>query len=170
MTNPAITNIINKLNEVFATADAKVLERSLIWIEERAVAVREFEKAEDAKPRNESLRFTNNSRFYETVFSIAGGKTWYRTIKDNNAVGRAVKMTKHCQRVAEARNATITNKLVKAEVTEVINSEWSYTNDGFNGSFQVNTNKGEKRIKIDTIYAGGYNIQCLHLRTLVSVR
>lgn len=35
---------------------------------------------------------------------------------------------------------------------------------------EVNTESGIKRVKIETILAGGYNVQCLHYRTLVNVK
>ena len=67
-------------------------------------------------------------------------------------------------------NATIAAKLAKAGVDEVEGAEFTRTNDGFNGLFVVNTPTGPKSVHIETITAGGYNIQCLHLRVLVTVR
>jgi hypothetical protein len=55
-------------------------------------------------------------------------------------------------------------------VVEVISEEFYRTADGFNGEFVVDTNAGRKTVTVNTVYAGGYNIQCLHLRVLVKVR
>lgn len=79
-------------------------------------------------------------------------------------------MEKNCEATAKKRNASIARKLEKAGVTEVINEDYTYTKDGFNGCFVVETDKGRKVATVDTIYAGGYNIQCLHLRVLVRVK
>lgn len=70
----------------------------------------------------------------------------------------------------KARNANIANKLIKAEITQVLSSVFTRTSDGFNGIFKVETNKGPKVVTVDTIYAGGYNIQCFHIRVLVKVK
>lgn len=77
---------------------------------------------------------------------------------------------KNCAATVAKRNATIAAKLEKAGVTEVVSEQFTYTKDGFDGVFVVNTDAGMKRVKINTIRAGGYNIQCLHLRVLVSVK
>lgn len=98
----------------------------------------------------------------------AGGKTWYNVFRYgyNNQVEEFV--TKNCKAIAESRNANIAKKL--DGVTEVLSTEVAYSRDGFNGTFKVNTNKGVKTVTIQTIYAGGYNIQCFHQRTLVKVK
>ncbi len=161
----ATAAIVAKLNEVFAPMDVKVLAASQEWAKGRAQAIRDFKASDEYK----ELR-GNAWALYDKLYAIAGGKTWYNVFNGNSAAGIEAFMVKNCAAIAEKRNANIAAKLAKAGVTEVVSEEFNRTNDGFNGVFVVNTNAGKKVVTIDTIYAGGYNIQCLHLRVLVKVK
>lgn len=161
----AIDQITTKLEEVFAPMDAKVLEGTQAWAKGRVAAIKEFQASDEYQ----SIRF-NAWKLYGRLHSIAGGKTWYNLLSGNSPATIKAFVQKNCKAIADRRNASITAKLVKAGVTEVISEEFTSTNDGFNGVFVVNTDAGKKKVTIETIYAGGYNIQCLHLRVLVRVK
>lgn len=161
----ATTKIIAQLNEVFAPMDAEVLSASQEWAKDRMQALRELKATEEYK----ATRFDAYKRC-AMLHAIAGGKTWYNVFQGRNEVMVAEFVEKNCAAIVANRNASIAAKLNKAGVTEVVDQEFAYTNDGFNGFFRVNTNAGSKRVTINTIRAGGYNIQCLHLRVLVHVK
>lgn len=161
----AFKAIEKALAPIFAELDAKVLAQSLVWVEERAAALVEFMASDEYQ----ELR-RDAFKVYPRMFDICGGKTWYTVINSNGVAGRKTFVEKNCKAIAAKRNATIANKLEKAGVTEVKTEQVSYTKDGFNGFFVVDTNTGEKHVKIQTIYAGGYNIQCAHLRVLCKVK
>jgi hypothetical protein len=158
-----ISNILNKLTEVFAPMDAQVLEDTQAWAKGRVKAISEFKKSDEYKTICSSSR-------YEKLFALAGGKTWYNVFDGRNASMIEECVIKHCAAVAAKRNKSIEAKLIKAGVFEVISETFVHTNDGFNGIFVVMTDSGKKVVTIDTILAGGYNIQCLHLRVLVKVK
>ena len=107
---------------------------------------------------------------YDRLHEIAGGKTWYNVFNGRNTKLVEEFMVKNCEMTAKKRNASIAKKLEKAGVTEVLSEEFHRTNDGFNGTFVVDTDKGHKTVTVETILAGGYNIVCLHLRVLVRVK
>ena len=163
----ATTKIMNKLEEIFAPMDAKVLEASKQWAKERQNAIYDFQKSEEYK---ELKGAQNTWKRYDHLFAIAGGKTWYKIFTSYGGESLEEFITKNCAKIAANRNAKIAAKLQKSGVTEVISESFTNTNDGFNGVFIVNTDGGQKRVTIDTVYAGGYNIQCLHLRVLVKVK
>lgn len=165
-TNPAITTIMQSLNEVFAPMDAEVLASSLVWIEERKAALAAYLASDEAN----EMRRKDYWGFYNRRFAICGGKTWHAVISENGAEGRAAFMRKNCAATAEKRNASIAAKLAKAGVTDVVETTYTRTSDGFDGTFVVQTDAGRKTVTVNTIRAGGYNIQCLHLRVLTRVR
>ena len=161
----ATTAIISRLNEVFAPMDAQVLDSTQEWAKGRAQALREFKASDDYK-----AICRDAARLYSRLFGIAGGKTWYNVFNGNSQAIISEFVAKNCAATAAKRNASIAAKLNKTGVNEVISEELARTKDGFNGTFVVNTDAGRKVVRVETIQAGGYNIQCLHLRVLVKVR
>ena len=159
----ATKQIMQKLDEVFAPMDAKVLEASKKWGVERYEAVKEFICSKEYK------EITNTTKKYDKLYEIAGGKTWYNVFNGRNKKLIEEFMVKNCEMTVKKRNASIAKKLDKAGVSEVLGETLYDTKDGFNGFFKVVTDKGIKNVSVDTILAGGYNIQCLHLRVLVKV-
>ena len=101
--------------------------------------------------------------------SIAGGKGALAAI----VVGRHDEYINknHAARV-EKRNALLIGKLQKLGITELAEQVQADSPDGtgFNGEYRVSTNQGNKRIMVKTVFAGGYHIQCAHLRVLVNVK
>lgn len=164
MTN-AQQRILAKLNEVFAPLDADVLENSQKWAIGRVNAIREFKASDEYQAiRRDAFRL------YARLHEIAGGKTWYNVFNGRSMEQIAEFVEKNCEAIAAKRNASIAAKLAKAGVTEVVSEEFTFSPDGFNGVFVVATDAGNKRVTIQTIIAGGYNIQCRHLRVLVKVK
>lgn len=148
------------IEEVLKEYDAKYLKNLLETIPTRLQAVREAK----AGPR------TNVYDYYAKVYAAAGGKTWYQILEGRNLQMINEYVTKLESSKVKQRNAKIAVKLQKAEITEIADVKYQRSSDGYTGIWVVNTNNGVKRIKLEIIIAGGYNIQCLHYRTLVSVK
>jgi hypothetical protein len=164
----ATMQIFTTLNTMFVELDAKMVRDQKTWAMGRVAAIKEFKASN--KFCNEMGRIIDQHGYYTTLFATAGGKTWYNILNGRNEAMINEFVEKNCRAIAEKRNANIARKLNKEGITAVTASEVAYTSDGFNGSFKVETDKGNKIVNIQTIYAGGYNIQCFHQRTLVKVR
>lgn len=160
--------ITAKLEEFFAEMDAEVLASSKEWAKGRVDALREFKASDEVAERRKQKDFS--WWYYPRMFAICGGKTWYNVFNGRNEEMINDFVTKNCAAIAQKRNASIVRKMVKAGVTEVTGTEYTRTRNGFDGFFVINTTSGTKRVSINTIRAGGYNIQCLHLRVLVKVK
>lgn len=117
----------------------------------------------------EQHRQNKMGNVWGAMFEAVGGKGWYQLLDWGNAE-IAEKITKREKANAEARNAKIALKLEKIGVAEITSANPVYTNNGFTGIWKVESDKGIFTVKVEVILAGGYNIQCLHHRVLVSVK
>src|ERR1700748_3865644 len=154
----AVQEMMKTLEGIFVEMDVKVAADAQEWAQRKCAALKEFKASEKYQEvRNDAWTV------YPMMFNICGGKGWYQVFQYGyNPVVKEF-MVKNSKAIADRRNAKIANKLIKAGVTEVLSQEYVYSPDGFDGVFKVMTDKGEKRVVINSIYAGGYNIQCFHI-------
>ena len=165
MSYQAVKMIMGQLVEAFAEIDAAALEKAQAWAKERVAAVKEFERSDEYS----ALRRDQHA-LYARLFALAGGKGWYNAFRGRSADMIEELVAKHCASVAAKRDVAIAKKLEKAGVQNVVSGKAVRENGGFEGVWLVESDKGQKEIKIEMILAGGYNIQCLHNRVLVHVR
>jgi hypothetical protein len=162
--NNAINSIIASLETLFAEQDAKIAADDVRWAMGRVAAIKEFKASEKYAELRKKGAWGG---MYPALFEIAGGKTWYGIFTQNSPAGIAEFMAKNSAATAEKRTAKIASKLLKAGVEHVESATVAYTKDGFQGVFIVN---GNRRVTLDVIYAGGWNIQRAHQRVLVKVK
>lgn len=160
----AVNQIIEAVGTFFAEQDAKIADADVAWAMGRAAALKEFKASEEHRVLMKKGAWGG---VYDKMFDIAGGKTWYQLFSGNTPAAIEAFMRKNAKAIADKRNAKIAAKLVKAGVESVVSAEVGYCTDGFNGVFRIN---GERIVHIQSILAGGYNIQRLHQRVLVNVK
>lgn len=150
-----------QITRAFAQLNAHMLERQTEWALKRRVALKE-KIAELTGQR----RKMGETAYYEAIFAAAGGKTWFDIFHGRNEEMVREIVEKNIAKLIETRDARIIKALEKKGITEIPEFELTHMSDGYEGVFYV----AGHRVTITTILAGGYNIQCLHQRTLIKVK
>lgn len=152
-----IQQLIKKLEQAFAKCDEHYLQEIPTDVEQMRQNWQQIRKDYyDTHDRSE-WRYLDCP--YGSVFQK---KAYHYNLQDH--IKKDIKETKQKHK---ARNDKIAKKLEKVGITDInaINFEVNYGDD-FVGSWIIDGYK----VTIKVIFAGGYNIQCLHNRVLCNVK
>ena len=144
------------------------------WIEDRVAylldlqtQIRTVTQDEDFqaqfKANKELDRFLSTSSYKFHWFEMRGvSKGDYRTACYESPTGIRAKVEKDAVQKLKKIDVAVAKK-INFDVTAVEQLYVTEGKDGYvEGAWLLN---GEKTFSFETIYAGGYNIQCLHVRT-----
>ena len=179
MTNLKIQNqITDSLDKFFAKYDLQYINLVQDYYISKLQALRDVRNQRIADNGGKRVPYNDADSFVD--IDTAGGIGMLKLIIDNNWGYGKDKVdnnhpikdsaTKYAQTVIKKRNAKIGYKLSDAGITKIYTASVTDTDDGFDGLYKVATNDGDKTIKINTIIAGGYNIQAKHYRTLFKIK
>lgn len=162
-----------QIDKAFKDLNEKIEANQLAWFTKRCEEVLAYYKSDERKEMLDGLRRTPRREAEavrdadsEKLERLAGGKKWLALVwHARTDEQRAEIVAKNVAGLIARRDAQIIKALTKINVTTLPEFELVEFSDGFEGTFYVD----EHNVNIRTILAGGYNIQCLHMRTLVKV-
>jgi len=158
-----IKEMVANLEKDLEQHDNSYKRKMVDWYEYRFDALNNMKRGEE---KFDSDRY----HWFMRQCEVAGGKGMYEKLKFASIKQVRELALKDADRKLKNRNLMLAKKLEKAGVTEISDSEVIYSdNNAFDGLYTVETKQGRKAISINTIIAGGHNIQCIHHRTLVKI-
>ena len=144
------------------------------WVEDRVNVIMELKNIYRGLDENEEFnKYYNERRSYDRYFSRSSAKFYW--IADMGygkgdymlaAYESKAEIQKKMEKEAAAKLSKIDVAVAKKVNIDVDSVEKLFFREGkdgyFEGAWKIN---GEKLFSFDTFYAGGYNIQCFHVRT-----
>lgn len=160
MSYQAVKQITTQLEATFALFDAQIADGTVEYLKKCAVEVQAVKRA---NPKLDCWSL------YPKLYAAAGGKGNFQLIQYgvSTAVEAVIRRSEKLK--ADKRNIRIAAKLQEAGITQVTDTEVCHSPSGFNGIFDVATDKGPKKVIVETIFAHG-EVQCPHFRVLVKVK
>jgi hypothetical protein len=149
-------NLITKLEQAFAKCDTHYLQKIPLDVENM--------RANWKQVKTDFYNNVDRPRFSTPLCPYGSAFEYKAQFSLQEHIEKTIKETKQKH---EARNYKIAKKLEKAGVNNIdaMNFEIEYGND-FTGSWVIDGHN----VSIKVIFAGGYNIQCLHNRVLCNVK
>jgi len=101
---------------------------------------------------------------------------WYTKYPDNNMWHKTIEYdiqsrwsTEYTiKKLVRLNRNKIDKALSKFNYSNILNSCLTIGNQGIEGTLILQTDTGTKKVKFESIMAGGYNIQCLHYRYIAT--
>lgn len=166
-----MSNIKNIANEIKASV-APIMEK---WVDDRVAVLMDLkEQIRGLDTNKEFNEYYNDIRARDKYFSRSSAKFYWFDRKGYTkgdymlaAYEGSAYIREKMEKNADAKLMKIDKAVAKKIDFDVNSIEKLYFNttgkDGYvEGAWKLN---GEKVFSFDTIYAGGYNIQCFHVRT-----
>jgi hypothetical protein len=152
--------LLEQLTAAFAEADAESIANIPAEVKESREQFRALQaELREMFPRDQD---------YEKRRSVLYRQVSKQTIKDvteHGFDGHVERVIKRTKRTHESRNQRIAQKFEKAGISEIDSDLVVLYGKDFCGKWII----GGHLVKLDVIWAGGYNIQCLHCRVLCTI-
>jgi len=160
-----------QIDKAFTSLNTKMIEDDQAFAKRLIEGKRTFVEAARAEYKSGKegrAKWVTDYGYFDhmgAVLTHFGSKAMWNLLDERGLKGGLEMMKKNTLALIARRDAQIIKALRKVGVSEIPEFELSECSNGYEGSFNVAGN----RVSINTILAGGYNIQRLHTRTLVKV-